>query len=76
MKYVYTGGGASCVYPLLGAKKNGWQYLVSEADPTNYEYASRNVQKNSLGHKIKGKHHLGSTCNTCFRSGIKFKGST
>ena len=50
-----SGCGASCVYPLLGTKKNGWTFLTSEADSMNYQFAKRNVKRNSMQDKITGK---------------------
>ena len=49
------GCGASCVYPLLGTKKNGWLFLTSEADSMNFQFAKRNVEQNSLTEQIRGK---------------------
>ncbi|KAK2142055.1 hypothetical protein LSH36_1002g03117 [Paralvinella palmiformis] len=48
------GTGASCVYPLLGAKKNGWSFIATESDGTNYQYAKKNVENNQMTDKIKG----------------------
>ncbi len=42
------------MYPLLGAKKNGWTFLASEVDSMNFTYAQRNIEKNGLQDKIKG----------------------
>lgn len=54
MSLYVSGCGASCVYPLVGSKKNGWTFLASEADSMNYEFAKRNVEKNSQQEKITG----------------------
>lgn len=47
------GCGASCIFPLLGAKKNGWQFLATEIDTLNIEIAKKNVNQNGLSDKIK-----------------------
>lgn len=46
------GTGSSCVYPLIGARKNGWEFLATEIDEVSKEYAERNVRDNKLGHLI------------------------
>jgi len=43
------------VYPLLGASLNGWQFIATDADATNVDYASANVARNNFTDKIKGK---------------------
>ncbi|XP_057657030.1 U6 small nuclear RNA (adenine-(43)-N(6))-methyltransferase [Diorhabda carinulata] len=48
IKGVDIGTGASCVYPLIAAKKNKWQMLASEVDNNNYIYAKNNIEKNDL----------------------------
>ncbi|EDW00843.1 U6 small nuclear RNA (adenine-(43)-N(6))-methyltransferase [Drosophila grimshawi] len=42
------GCGSSCIYSLLGAKKNMWQMLALESKQTNIEYARQNVARNEL----------------------------
>ena len=37
------GTGASCVYPILGAKAFGWSWLASEVDAASAAWAQRNV---------------------------------
>ena len=54
MLIVLPGTGASCVYPLLAAKKNSWKFLATEADDFNTEYAKRNVAKNELQDAVQG----------------------
>ena len=49
------GTGASCIYPLLGAKLNGWRFLATEIDQESVTYALGNVQRNAMGDKIKGE---------------------
>ena len=50
-----VGTGASCVYPLLGARLNGWKFTATDADATNVDYALSNVERNQLCDKITGK---------------------
>ena len=40
------GVGASCVYPLLGARMYGWSFLGTEVDPVSIATARINVEKN------------------------------
>jgi len=39
----------------LGAKKNNWKFLTSEADDSNFENAKKNIEKNQLQDSIEGK---------------------
>ena len=48
------GTGASCVYPLLGAKLNGWRFLATEIDEEATQFACENVSRNGLCDKITG----------------------
>ncbi|KAL5477747.1 hypothetical protein EMCRGX_G024585 [Ephydatia muelleri] len=50
---VDIGTGASCIYPLLGSKLNGWRFLATEIDKDSVTYALSNVQRNSMDTKIK-----------------------
>lgn len=54
VKGVDIGTGASCIYPLLGARKNNWHFLATESDDFNFNFANRNVEKNLLSHSVKG----------------------
>ncbi|PIK50902.1 putative methyltransferase-like protein 16 [Apostichopus japonicus] len=47
------GCGTSCIYPLLGAKMNGWHFWALEVDPLGLQYANENVEVNKLGHQIR-----------------------
>ena len=49
-----TGTGASCVYPLLGAKLNGWRFFATEIDEEAVRFASENVSRNELSDRITG----------------------
>mgnify|MGYP002803873290 CR=1 FL=1 len=48
-----VGTGASCIYPLLGAKINGWKFRASEVDEMSYRFAGENVKRNDLGGNIE-----------------------
>ncbi|CAM9398477.1 unnamed protein product [Ectocarpus fasciculatus] len=50
---VDVGTGASCIYPLLGAKVAGWSFLATEIDPVSAEWAEKNVRSNDLQEKVK-----------------------
>lgn len=52
--HCFVGTGATCVYPLLGCKKNNWEFLASEVDETNFTIAEKNIHKNNMQEKIKG----------------------
>ncbi|XP_064092323.1 RNA N6-adenosine-methyltransferase mettl16-like isoform X2 [Macrobrachium nipponense] len=43
-----VGCGATCIYPLLAAKQNGWYMLATEADNINYDCSVSNVKTNNL----------------------------
>ena len=47
------GVGASCIYPLLAAKKFEWKMLGTEIDEENAEIAIKNVANNGLKQHIK-----------------------
>ncbi|XP_065831183.1 RNA N6-adenosine-methyltransferase mettl16-like [Oscarella lobularis] len=49
------GTGASCIYPMLGAKMNGWSFIATEIDPVSKKYAGENVIQNKLDHLIRVK---------------------
>lgn len=48
------GCGASCVYPLIAAKKYCWKMIATEIDEASFEYARRNVLRNNLDALIDG----------------------
>ncbi|KAK3859330.1 hypothetical protein Pcinc_034547 [Petrolisthes cinctipes] len=45
---VDIGTGASCVYPLLAARKLGWNLVATETDNINFTAATTNVNNNDL----------------------------
>lgn len=52
------GSGASCIYPLLGAKLNNWHFLATEVDDSSASYAKENVKRNGLESNISGKGNI------------------
>ncbi|CAM9655593.1 unnamed protein product [Laminaria digitata] len=46
------GTGASCIYPLLGAKVSGWSFLATETDAVSAEWADKNVRSNDLHDQV------------------------
>lgn len=55
-KFPLPGCGASCIYPLLGAKKNNWSMTGIEIDPTSFQSALDNVSRNNLTDKVTVLH--------------------
>ena len=53
--FAVVGTGASCIYPLLGARLNSWRFTASEIDPVSVDCAIKNVHDNSLDASITGK---------------------
>lgn len=47
------GTGASCIYPLLAAKKNMWRMIATEMESDSFDCAKMNVEKNNLTDLIK-----------------------
>lgn len=47
------GTGASCVYPLMAARKNQWSMLATEAATDSFQQAQQNVQSNHLEDLVK-----------------------
>lgn len=42
------GTGACCIYPILAARKNSWNFTATEADEINYECSLKTLERNSL----------------------------
>ena len=40
------GTGASCIYPILGARTQGWSFVASDIDPISIKAANANVKSN------------------------------
>ncbi|GAB1607970.1 RNA N6-adenosine-methyltransferase mettl16-like [Argonauta hians] len=49
------GTGSCCIYPLLGHKLNGWNFLATELDEANFTKATENVHKNNFQDSITVK---------------------
>nr|CAG4649257.1 EOG090X04JL [Scapholeberis mucronata]SVE93559.1 EOG090X04JL [Scapholeberis mucronata] len=43
-----VGTGACCIYPILAAKKFGWNFTATETDETNYICSTKTLEKNNL----------------------------
>ncbi|VDM31039.1 unnamed protein product [Hydatigera taeniaeformis] len=46
------GVGSCCIYPVIGVKKNGWNFIGSECDTRNYNHSLETIQRNGLDSKI------------------------
>ncbi|BHF63724.1 Methyltransferase-like protein 16 [Sparganum proliferum] len=46
------GVGSSCIYPLLGARKNNWKFIGVESDARNFSSSLSVVESNSLRSSI------------------------
>ena len=40
------GTGASCIYPILGAREYNWNFVASDIDPNSVESANKNIKAN------------------------------
>ena len=47
------GTGASCIYPLLGVKEYGWNFVATDIDPKALSSAQIIINKNALQNKIE-----------------------
>ncbi|KAM4062041.1 U6 small nuclear RNA (adenine-(43)-N(6))-methyltransferase [Hirsutella rhossiliensis] len=47
------GTGASCIYPLLACVQRPWSFVATDIDVESLKWATRNVELNGLGHRIK-----------------------
>lgn len=61
------GSGASCIYPLLGAKLNNWHFLATEVNDSSTSYAKENVKRNGLENNISGKANINIIILLLFR---------
>uniref|UniRef100_T1ITX6 U6 small nuclear RNA (adenine-(43)-N(6))-methyltransferase n=1 Tax=Strigamia maritima TaxID=126957 RepID=T1ITX6_STRMM len=48
VKGIDIGCGASCIYPLLGSKMNGWKFVATENDDKSIKFCKENIRNNSL----------------------------
>jgi 23S rRNA (adenine1618-N6)-methyltransferase len=71
------GVGASCIYPLLGARMHGWRFIASDVDRESVDCAQMNVMRNELQTQIQIVHvepseefqcALGMLCCTAVRT--------
>ncbi|CAH1381535.1 hypothetical protein MTP99_005453 [Tenebrio molitor] len=53
VKGIDIGTGASCIYPVIAARKCNWSMVATEIDTDSINYASSNVKRNSLENQIK-----------------------
>ena len=52
--HLYVGTGASCIYPLLCVRLNGWRFTATEIDPVSVQCAIKNVRNNNFDTNITG----------------------
>lgn len=52
VKGIDIGTGASCIYALLGAKMNKWQFVATEVADESVKSAKANVERNGLSASI------------------------
>ncbi len=50
------GTGSCCIYPIIGARKNGWNFIGAEFDQSNFSHSVDTVNANNLQDKICRKH--------------------
>lgn len=56
------GTGASCIYPILGAREYGWHFVASDIDPVSIKTAKANVSaNNNITKQIKCRLQRNST---------------
>ncbi len=55
------GTGASCIYPILGHKAHGWQFVATDVDKTSLTYAREILIKNKLEDTIELRHQQDKT---------------
>lgn len=46
--FIFPGTGASCIYPLLAAKKFKWSMVGTDINKESIQNANTNVEKNNL----------------------------
>lgn len=68
-----VGTGPCAIFSLLGAKKNGWNFVATETSDEAIQWAEKNIQANKLESHIKGKKTQGTTRNLTFYILKKFK---
>ena len=53
VKVLDIGTGATCIYPLLGAKKFNWDFVATDIDGNSLAIAQKIIQENNLENNIK-----------------------
>ena len=48
MYYIYRGTGANAIFPLLGHRAFGWDFIATEKCKNSYKIAKKNIKKNLL----------------------------
>ena len=68
------GTGANCIYPILGTRAYGWQFVGSDTDPVAVQNAQGIVAANPLlaGTEIRLQPNSGRVFDGIFRPGEKF----
>ncbi|XP_065208840.1 U6 small nuclear RNA (adenine-(43)-N(6))-methyltransferase [Planococcus citri] len=66
IKGIDIGTGATCIFPLLAAKNNGWKMIGTEINETSVNIAVENIRRNSLDHLISIK----TVPDTVFLDGV------
>ncbi len=62
IKCLDIGVGSNCIYPIIGTKEYGWQFVGSDIDPIAIEFATKIVNSNSsLKDKIEIRHQKNRT---------------
>lgn len=52
--FILSGTGASCIYPLLAAKKFQWSMVGTDINKESIKNAKKNIEKNNLQDLIQG----------------------
>ncbi|GMH93090.1 hypothetical protein TrST_g13716 [Triparma strigata] len=50
------GTGASCIYPLLGCRAFGWEFLASDVDPSSVRSAGDILERNGMKEQVEVVH--------------------
>lgn len=61
VKVLDIGVGANCIYPLIGHKEYGWNFIGSDSDPFAIKIATQIVKSNNLSSVIECRHQANSS---------------
>lgn len=61
VKVLDIGVGANCIYPLIGHKEYGWNFIGSDSDPFAVKIAAQIVKSNDLSFAIECRHQTNSS---------------